>query len=220
MKTIIWDLDNTITDTEEFHRRAWQEIMRRYDLKYSDEEFRASYGRNNAEILRERLPDLAHDMIAQISVQKEDAFRALVRPGAVALLPGVRDWLDAFRQHGVWQVIGSSGPMANIVTTIGALGLGDYFLAMLSGATLPLGKPHPDLFLRCADATHVPPQECLVIEDSIHGVEAARRAGMACIAVGPLASSAGLQGFLAAGDGPPCVAVASLAQLDPAPFMG
>ena len=219
MKAVIWDLDNTIVDTEELHRRAWQTITRQHGIEYSDEEFRAGYGRNNAEILRELLPNPTPAMIAMISVQKEAAFRALVQPGAVALLPGVADWLDAIRRQGKWQLVGSSGPMANIVTTIEALGIGDYFLALLSGSTLPRGKPHPDLFLRCADAARVPQQECLVIEDSIHGVEAAHRAGMVCIAVGPLAQSDRLQPFLAAARGPHCVAVASLAALDPVHFI-
>ena len=219
MKAVIWDLDNTIVDTEEFHRRAWQTITRQHGIEYSDEEFRAGYGRNNAEILRELLPNPTPAMMAMISVQKEAAFRALVQPGAVVLLPGVADWLEAIRRQGIWQLVGSSGPMANIVTTIEALGIGDYFLALLSGSTLPRGKPHPDLFLRCAAAARVPPQECLVIEDSIHGVEAAHRAGMVCIAVGPLAQSDRLQPFLAAARGPHCVAVASLAALDPVHFI-
>ena len=220
MQAVIWDLDNTIVDTEDLHRRAWRAIMAQFGIHYSEAEFIANYGRNNAEILRELLPDPAHDKIDLISVQKEEAFRALVQPATVALLPGVRAWLDALRQRGIGQVVGSSGPMANIVTTIGALGIADYFFGMLSGAMLPRGKPHPDLFLRCADAARVPPQACLVIEDSIHGVEAARRAGMRCIAVGPIASSVQLPATLALHAGPPCVAVASLTALDPAQALG
>jgi beta-phosphoglucomutase len=215
MQTVIWDLDNTIADTAELHRRSWQATMRQYGIEYTDTAFYAGYGRNNAEILRELLPDPTPAKIAVISAQKEVAFRALVQPDAIPLLPGVAEWLEAFRRQGIWQVVGSSGPMANIVATIGALGIGDYFLGMLTGAVLPLGKPHPDLFLRCAAAAQASPQACLVIEDSIHGVEAAHRAGMDCIAVGPLAQSAQLQPFLAAAHGPRCLAVRSLAELDP-----
>ncbi len=215
MQAVIWDLDNTIADTAELHRRSWQDTMSQYGIEYSDRAFYADYGRNNAEILRELLPDPTPDKIAMISVQKEVAFRALVQPGAVQLLPGVAEWLEIFRRQGIWQVVGSSGPMGNIVATTGALGIGDYFLGMLTGSVLPLGKPHPDLFLRCAVAAQAPPQACLVIEDSIHGVEAAQRAGMGCIAVGPLAQSAKLQPFLAAAQGPRCLAVGSLAELDP-----
>jgi HAD superfamily hydrolase (TIGR01509 family) len=219
MKAVIWDLDNTIADTEDLHRRAWQEIMRQHGIEYSEEEFRAGYGRNNAEILRELLPELTPAKIGVISVQKEAAFRALVQPGIVALLPGVTAWLDTLRHLGIWQLVGSSGPMGNIVTTIGALGIGDYFLAMLSGATLPQGKPHPDLFLRCAEAVRAPVHECLVIEDSIHGVEAAHRAGMHCVAVGSLAESEHFWPFLSAENGPWCVATPSLAALDPRQFV-
>ena len=215
MKAVIWDLDNTIADTADLHRRSWQAILRQHGIEYSDAEFYAGYGRNNAEILRELLPEPSPAMIGLISVEKEAAFRALVTPGSVKLLPGVADWLAELRRRDIWQLVGSSGPMGNIVATVGALGIGDYFLGMVSGATLPQGKPHPDLFLRCAVAAQALPQECLVIEDSIHGVEAAQRAGMACIAVGPLAQSDRLQPFLGAHGGPRCLAASSLADLQP-----
>jgi len=215
MKAVIWDLDNTIADTADLHRRSWQMILRQHGIEYSDAEFYAGYGRNNAEILRELLPEPSPAKIGVISVEKEAAFRALVRNGSVALLPGVADWLTELRRQGIWQLVGSSGPMGNIVATVGALGIGDYFLGMVSGATLPQGKPHPDLFLRCAVAAQALPQECLVIEDSIHGVEAAQRAGMACIAVGPLAQSVQLRPFLGNHGGPRCLAAPSLADLQP-----
>lgn len=219
MRAVIWDLDNTIADTEDLHRHAWQITMRHYGIEYSDAAFRASYGRNNSEILRELLPHFSSAMIATISLQKEAAFRALVRPGDVALMPGVAAWLDAIRQQGKWQLVGSSGPMGNIVATIGALGIGDYFLAMLSGATLPQGKPHPDLFLRCAEAADAPVRACMVIEDSIHGVEAAHRAGMTWIAVGPIAHDARLRPLLTGTGGPRGTAVESLVELDPRLFL-
>jgi len=79
--------------------------------------------------------------------------------------------------------VASSGEMANIVTVIDALGIANYFDALVSGAFLPRSKPDPAIFVQAAGALGVPPARCLVIEDGTVGVEAARRAGMACLAV-------------------------------------
>jgi beta-phosphoglucomutase-like phosphatase (HAD superfamily) len=121
---------------------------------------------------------------------------------------------------GIYQVISSSGPMANIVAFVNKLDIGDYFLCLLSGATLPRGKPHPDLFLKSAAAVGVSPATCIVVEDSIHGIEGARRAGMASIAVGALANSSMLAERLAIVAGPRCISAPSLAETNWATWEG
>ena len=103
--------------------------------------------------------------------------------------------------------------MANIVTIVEALGIGDHFYALLTGIRLPEGKPHPAIFLNLAAALEAEPDGCIVVEDSIHGIEAARRAGMASIAVGALSKSARLGETLDRHPGPPCLRVATLADL-------
>ena len=114
---------------------------------------------------------------------------------------------------GVRQVISSSGPMANIAATVNKLGIGDYFLGLMSGAQLARGKPHPDLFLNSAAAAESVPAVCIVVEDSSHGIEAARRAGMRSIAVGSLASGPQLPALLATVPGPTCLPAPTLVDL-------
>ena len=216
IRAILWDLDGTIADTEALHFRAWQATMLAYEVDYPYAKFIASFGRNNPEILAELIPDLTPAMMQEISDAKEHAFRTLVNPQSVALLPGVDQWLRLARAGGLRQAIGSSGPMANIAAVVAALDVGDHFRALLSGFALLRGKPDPALFLNCAAAIEAAPEECLVIEDSIHGIEAARRAGMACIAVGRVATSPEIQAYLSPDREPTCVAVRALTDLSPA----
>lgn len=213
IKAILWDLDGTIADTEELHFRAWRATMPHYGVDYTHEMFVGSFGRNNPEILAELIPDLTAAKIQEISDVKEQAFRDLVSPASVSLLPGVAEWLAVARAQGMPQAIGSSGPMANIAAVVAALAVGDYFRALLSGFALPRGKPDPALFLNCAAALGVPAAECLVIEDSVHGVEAARRAGMACVAVGKLAGTETIRAYVNTDAGQPCIAVRTLTSL-------
>jgi beta-phosphoglucomutase-like phosphatase (HAD superfamily) len=90
--------------------------------------------------------------------------------------------LARLKNAGVRQAIASSAPQENIDVLVDGLGLRQYFAAIVSGATLP-GKPNPDVFLEAARQIGVPPSACVVVEDAIAGVQAARNAGMRCIAV-------------------------------------
>jgi len=226
-KAVLWDLDGTIADTEQLHFRAWQTILAQEGIHYSYEMFINDFGRNNAELLRELLADRQAAMSnnefdvhsADVAQRKEDAFRQLMADGGdLSILPaGVLDWLKNFRAAGLLQAISSSGPMANITATLYTIGVtigvADFFHTYLTGAPLPRGKPDPMLFLYSAAALNVDPIDCIVIEDSLHGLEGARRAGMVSIAVGQMAHSDALQQMLDRIPGPPCIAVGDLRQL-------
>jgi beta-phosphoglucomutase len=212
-RAVLWDLDGTIADNEELHYQAWKITLAAYGVQHSFAQFRAGFGRRNAEILPELLPDATPEMIEYVGDEKEATFRRLLRESDLQPLPGVVEWLDRFRAAGVRQAISSSGPMANIVATVDKLAIGDFFMALLSGSRLPKSKPDPALFLNTAHALGAAPPHCLVIEDSIHGIAAARRAGMGSIAVGALASSPALAELLAQERGPVCLPVGELAKL-------
>ena len=215
MRAVIWDLDGTIADTEDIHYQAWRAVMPAYGVDYTYAMFLADFGRNNVEILTELLNDPDPDTIRRVADEKESAFRALVNSDSVTPLPGVVTWLRYFQSQGVRQVIGSSGSMANIAAVVAALDLGDYFQALLTGFGLPKGKPDPTLFRLCAAVAQAEPSQCLVIEDSIFGVEAAQRASMAWIAVGKLVSNERVRSYLEVSSGTPCLAVEQLTELAP-----
>lgn len=211
MRAILWDMDGTLADTEEIHFRAWQQALAEYDAAYSYSAFLADFGRNNSEILRDLFGAAATpDLIKRISRRKEEIFRSLLPGSSLHLMPGVDLWLERFQVAGVRQVVSSSGTMANISALVATLGIGDYFMSLMSGYSLPRGKPHPAIFLNSSAAVGATPAECIVIEDSLAGIEAARRAGMGCIAVGKIAGSSQLQRLLMAVDGEPCLSALTL----------
>jgi len=209
---ILWDLDGTIADTEELHFLSWLEILESEGIDHTYEQFMDGFGRSNAEILSIIFgAELTREKISRISDEKEAAFRTLAR-GRLTALPGVREWLARFHATGAPQTISSSAPMANILVMVDELAIADYFWALVTGFPLPKGKPDPEIFLRSAAAVDRPPSACVVFEDSIHGVEAARRAGMACVALGERMVEA-LPSILADGRNTPIVAVAGLETL-------
>lgn len=214
-RTVLWDLDGTIADTGGAHFAAWSDLMAAENAPYSHERFLADFGRNNDELLPELLgAEITAERIQTLSLHKEATFRGYLHQGyGVELMPGVQRWLAEFEQAGVKQAIGSSGPMANIVAIVEKLAIADYFHGLLTGLRLPRGKPDPAIFLNLAAALDVAPAECIVIEDTVHGVEAARRAGMASIAVGAVAANPALDEMLAMHPGRRSIRLASLCDL-------
>ncbi len=214
MQVVLWDLDGTLADTEELHFESWQASLGELGITYTYAQFIESFGRRNGDILPELLgQDTPLAKIEAVSDQKEHIFRELLRRKGLHPLPGVMDWLQKFQSAGWKQVISSSAPMANIVTMIDALRVGDFFVSLMSGARMPQGKPHPAIFLHSAAAVNMLPDQCLVIEDSLAGLQAARRAGMRSVAVGKVIETPGFQAFLQQGNSPVCRPTLSLTAL-------
>jgi len=179
---VIWDMDGVLVDTGEFHFPAWSQVLSEHGIPFTRELFRTTFGMNNAGILTVLLGQAPPpELLAEISDRKEQLFRQAVR-GHVQPLPGVLAWLERLKAAAMRQAIASSAPPANIDALVDELGLRTYFDAIVSGSDLP-GKPDPAVFLEAARLIGVPPERCVVVEDAVAGVEAARRASMKCIAV-------------------------------------
>lgn len=175
-------MDGVLVDTAEFHYSTWTRALSARGIPFSRDAYRATFGMNNAGTLAALLggaPDPG--LVAEIIEHKEREFRRAIR-GQARPLPGVLLWLERLRSEGVRQGLATSAPQQNIDALLDELGLRRFFDVIESGADLP-AKPDPSLFLQVARGLGVTADRCTVIEDSVAGVRAARRAGMQCIAV-------------------------------------
>jgi HAD superfamily hydrolase (TIGR01509 family) len=182
-RAALWDVDGTLIDSREYHWLSWQGALAEEGFNVSPEQFAASFGRRNDEILRGYFPAYAQDDITRVGEAKEVAYRRLVRERGIDLLPGVRRWLDRLREEGWQQAVASSAPRANLEVIVEALGLEGYFGTVASAEDVTEGKPDPQVFLVAAAKLGVEPGSCVVVEDAPAGTEAARRAGMRCVGV-------------------------------------
>jgi beta-phosphoglucomutase len=182
IQAIIWDLDGVIIDSADEHRRAWQRLAREENIKFTDDDFWATFGKRNNDIFAITWGPLTPTQARELGNRKETYFRDLIRQTA-APLPGSMELMQSLHQASYPQALASSAPIENIQLISEVLGLERYLTALVSGETVPHGKPAPDIFLKAAQALHIEPQYCLVIEDAVAGVEAAHAAGMRCIAV-------------------------------------
>lgn len=181
-QAILWDMDGVLADTSPLHFATWAQILNEQGIPFDRQKFHLIYGLKNHDLL----PYLAGkhlepNWIERIAAQKELAFRQSI-PGNLVPLPGVVDWLERFRSWGCKQAVASSAPPENVEVLVDELKIRQYFDALVTPGNLP-GKPDPAVFLLAATQLNTTTQNCLVIEDSIPGVEAAHRANMRCIAV-------------------------------------
>jgi beta-phosphoglucomutase len=182
-RAALWDVDGTLIDSREYHWLSWQGALAEENFNVTPEQFAASFGRRNDEILRGFFPAYSSEEITRVGDAKEVAYRRLVRERGIDLLPGVRRWLDRLREEGWQQAVASSAPRANLEVIVEALGLEGYFTAVASAEDVTEGKPDPQVFLVAAAKLGVEPSNCVVVEDAPAGTEAARRAGMRCVGV-------------------------------------
>jgi beta-phosphoglucomutase len=179
----IWDMDGTLVDTAELHFRAWQAVCRELGRDFTREDFAATFGQRNPEILAHlfgNIFDRAREQ--EIGARKEELYRAEARQG-VRLLPGVEDLLRGLHEVGFRQAIGSSAPLANLDLILELTGIRRYLQAVVGAEQTTRGKPDPQVFLMAAEQLGVEPRRCVVFEDAVAGIEAARNGGMKSVAV-------------------------------------
>jgi HAD superfamily hydrolase (TIGR01509 family) len=182
-RAVLWDVDGTLIDSSEYHWLSWRDALAAEDFSLTREQFAATFGQRNDEILRVYFPRYKPEVLARVGDAKERRYRELIRARGIGLLPGVRRWLDKLKRDGWLQAVASSAPRLNLEAIMSALGLEDYFAAVASAEDVTAGKPDPQVFLAAARKLGVAPSSCVVVEDAPAGTEAARRAGMHSIGV-------------------------------------
>jgi len=182
-KAVIWDMDGVIADTAPYHFKAWQEVFQKRGVNFTEEDFRRNFGQRNDTIIRNVLGEgLSPSQIDTIAGEKERNFRQRVRQH-IKPLPGAIKLLKLLREYGFKIALASSAPIENIRLVTQGLDINNCFHAIVSGREVKEGKPSPQGFLLAAKKLRVAPENCIVVEDAVAGVTAAKRAGMCCLAV-------------------------------------
>jgi len=186
-RAAIFDLDGTLFDTFDEHHESWRDVCAEHDVPLSREQFVWSFGRRNEEIIPAlwraagRPAPEGHEL-THVAERKEELFRARFL-AAPLLMRGAETLLRALRTAG-WKLgAGSSAPPRNVEAFLSCLPADVRFDATVSGADVRRGKPFPDVFRLAAERLGVEPARAIVFEDAPPGVEAARRAGMKCVAI-------------------------------------
>ena len=180
----IFDMDGTLVHNMPAHNQAWQDTLAESGVKLSlDELNRITTGRKTPEILHMLLGgQLSAAEVTYWSNRKEtlyrDRFANFREP-----LPGLVPMLEQAAALGIPMAVATAAMPENIPFILDSLDLRHYFKAVVGGADIQHGKPDPEIFLKSASILGVAPTGCLIFEDALGGIEAARRAGMDAVMV-------------------------------------
>ncbi len=183
LQAVLWDLDGVIADTAESHYQAWQEVFGQRGVVFTREDFFRFFGRRHDTIIEFALgKNLPQDDFDAITEAKQASYRRRVVRNLTAM-PGAIELLKSLKENGIKSAIASSAPIENIVVILRGLDIEEYFQVITPGTEVAEGKPSPEVFLLAAERLGVAPGNCVVIEDAIAGVSAAKRAGMKAVAI-------------------------------------
>jgi HAD superfamily hydrolase (TIGR01509 family) len=183
IKTVIFDMDGVIVDTEPVHHYAYNQHFKQLNIDVSPEMY-ATFTGNSTKNIFERLKvqyNLSDDVPTLVETKRNLFNEAFDSKEDLYLLDGVEDLIKDLHQNGMQLVLASSSATVTINKIFNRFGLHQYFTHIVSGEDFPKSKPHPAIFQQAAFLAKTPVENCIVIEDSTNGILAAKSAGIYCI---------------------------------------
>ena len=184
-KGIIFDFNGTLFWDSELHLEAWREFSKQLrGTPFSDEEMlQYMFGRTNEDIIAYAIgKQPTHDLVEKLAFEKEEVYRNMCRkhPEMFKLAPYAENFLDYLKENNIPRTIATMSEKDNVDFYIKEFNLSKWFdidKIVYSDGTIP-GKPAPDIYIIAAQKLGLKPEDCIVIEDAISGINSAKNAGI------------------------------------------
>src|SRR5690606_34565835 len=177
----VFDMVGVIADSNPYHKIALRQFCEKHGHTLTETELREKiYGRTNKDWIPNLFGDIGRSLIKKYADEKEALFRDIYAPH-IQPVPGLIEFLEDLQE--IPRAIATSAPIENVDFTLDKTGIRPYFEVILDESFVSRGKPDPEIYLKTATALNLPPGQCIVIEDSLSGVEAAKAAGSRVIAI-------------------------------------
>lgn len=182
-KAFLFDLNGTMIDDMPYHIKAWHRILNELGANISAEQMKEEcYGKNH-ELLERMFPGRFTEAEKnEMSLAKEKKYQEVFR-SELRLLKGLHDFLRNAHDFGTKIAIGTAAIMSNVDFVVDGVHIRHYIDAIVSADDVDQSKPHPETYLKCAEALGIEAGNCLVFEDAPKGAESAFNAGMDCVIV-------------------------------------
>jgi len=197
LKAIIFDLDGTLVDSLPYHHESWRIFFKNNNLEEHDfsEVLKEYKGGGTLELMTSVFGDMyTKDELKKMTDDKEIIFRDIYK-SKIYPIEGLIKFLDNLKENNILLSIGSNAIRKNVLMTIEELGITGYFSSIICGDEVSKGKADPEMYLKTLSNLKMDKNECIIFEDSIEGVTAAKNAGIKSIGVTSSQSSEILKSF-------------------------
>lgn len=179
---VVFDMDGVLVDSGAHHRDAWRAMFRDAGLTPPAEFWRITIGRPADEAVTLLVEGVGRAEARRLAEVKRAHYTRLSQRGTVAVA-GVAAFVAALARDGVPRAVATSATRRDLDRVLDELGLRRHFTVVVTADDVHWGKPHPEVYLKAAAGLGVDPGACVVFEDAVVGVQAARAAGMRVIGV-------------------------------------
>ncbi|WP_163444525.1 HAD family hydrolase [Flavobacterium columnare] len=183
IKTVIFDMDGVIVDTEPVHKYAYYQCFKELSITVSDSMYASFTGNSTRNVFQKLKKTFNLDYeVETLVLRKREFFNEAfdIKPD-LELIEGVLDLIKKLHAQGIQLILASSSSASTINRVFNRFDLNQYFTHKISGEDFPKSKPDPAIFLHAASLSEASKENCIVIEDSTNGVKAAHSAGIYCI---------------------------------------
>jgi len=196
IKAIIFDMNGVIIVDEQYHTESWKEFCKKYNFTLTDDEFKTEVmGKRDQDTLVYLFKgNLSNEGINKYSDERYRMAKALMK-GKLVLPEGLIDLLDKLQSKNILLAIATSATKDYANFIMNKFGLKKYFSVIITAEDVIEGKPSPEIYLKTANKLKINPENCLVVEDSMPGIESAKAAGMKVIAITSSLSREELKGL-------------------------
>ncbi|MBN1318976.1 MAG: HAD family phosphatase [Anaerolineales bacterium] len=183
VRAIIFDMDGLLVDSEPLSKQVWRKLLADQGHELDKETELAIVGFRASESARYLCDRFGLELSTEwLENERRKMLLDLIKKG-ISSMPGMEDLFDALDGRDLMLGIATSSDRTIAQAILHSIGILGKFSIIVSGDMVERGKPAPDIYLAAANALKVSPSACLVLEDSPRGIQAARAAGMRCIAV-------------------------------------
>lgn len=184
LKAVLFDMDGVIVDTERLNRKAYFGMFEFFNLPVDQNLYKTFIGRSTDSVCQELIDKFSPTATkAELLAKKREIFTDLFNNDPeFDLILGVRSLIENYYNNNITLVLASSARLETIQLIFDRFSLNKYFRAKISGTDLKESKPNPEIFIKAAQLSGELPENCIVIEDSTNGINAAHKAGIFCVA--------------------------------------
>jgi beta-phosphoglucomutase len=188
IKGLIFDLDGTLTLTQQFHAQALHEVfLNDYGIEYTQKEDQEKYSGKPSKhtcemVLKEHGKHPTTEEIEKCAARKKEVYDKILAKSEIIAVKGIEDFLKKAKANGLKLIVATGNKVENTKIILKRAGIAEYFNDEIVGqADVKNHKPAPDIFLHAAKTIGLKPEDCVVFEDSLNGVQAAASAKIKCI---------------------------------------